>query len=114
MSSTRTPSNAPPITLASPRYRIVLGDVNDPETWGEIEVQAITRDLQAAEGLFIRHKWGKPQEQPLKMTVVSAYFAAVRAGLITGSWDEFERSYLEVSEAGADAVPPTPGEPEPA
>lgn len=98
-----------PITLKSPRYRVVLGDVDDPASWQEVEVQALTRDIQMAEGLFAKHKWGKPTDQPIKITAVSAYFALRRSGAIepTTSWDAFEQSYLEVTEAGVDEVDPT-------
>lgn len=98
-----------PITLSSPRYRVVMGDFNDPDTWQEVEVQALTRDLQMAEGLFAKHKWGKPSDQAIKLTAVSAYYAMRRCGLIeqTTSWEAFEQSYLEVTEAGVDEVDPT-------
>jgi hypothetical protein len=104
-----------PITLRSPRYRVVLGDVDEPDTWVELEAQAITRDLQAAETLFARHKWGKPSDQAIKLTSVAAYYALRRTGQITGSWDEFEASYLEVSEAEVhDRVDPSLPAPDPA
>lgn len=96
-----------PITLKSPRYRVVLGDPDDPESWQELEVQALTRDLQMAEGLFARHKWGKPMDQAIKMTAVSAYYALRRTGQIDGSWESFEQTYLEVSEVDVDEVDPT-------
>lgn len=102
------------IRLNSPRYRVVVGDPENPDTWTELEVQAITPDLTAAESLFIRHKWGKPIESPLKLTAVSAYYALKRTGQIEGSWDQFEAGYIEVGEAGSDAIPPTLPEPAPA
>lgn len=97
------------ITLSSPRYRVVLGDVDDPGTWVELEVQALTRDIAAAEQLFLRRKWGKPTDAPIKITAVSAYYALLRAQLIepATTWEQFEASYLEVGEAGVDEVGPT-------
>lgn len=96
-----------PVTLKSPRYRLVVGDDTDPSTWAELEVQAITRDMQMAEGLFARHKWGKPDTQPIKFMATAAYYALRRTGQIEGSWESFEQSYLEITEAGAEDVDPT-------
>jgi hypothetical protein len=98
-----------PITLNSPKYRVVLGDPADPATWSEHEVQAITRDIQNAEALFVRHKWGNPANQPIKITAVAAFYALVRSGQIDAgtSWPQFEANYLEVSEAGSEQVGPT-------
>jgi hypothetical protein len=97
------------ITLKSPRYRVVLGDVDDPDTWTELEVQAITPDLTRAEEVFARRKWGRPGDSAIKVTVLSAYFALLRSGLIERgtSWEDFEGSYLEVGEVGVDEVGPT-------
>jgi hypothetical protein len=100
------------IHLNSPRYRVVFGDPEDETTWTEVEVQAITRDLQQAESLFVRHKWGKPADQPFRLTAASAYFALKRSGRIEGTWDDFENGYLEVGVAGVDAVDPTQPAPE--
>lgn len=101
-----------PIKLNSPRYRVIIGDADDPDTWQALEVQAITRDLAAAETLFIRHKWGKPSEAAIKLTSVAAYYALKRTGQISGSWEEFENDYLEVGEAGVDVISPTDRDPE--
>lgn len=95
------------IKLNSPRYRVVLGDVENPDTWQALEVQAITPDLTAAESLFIRHKWGKPTDSPMKLVSVSAYFALRRSGVIEGSWEAFEAGLLEVGEAEIESIPPT-------
>jgi hypothetical protein len=99
--------SAPPITLSSPRYRVILGDPEQPDTWRALEVQAITRDMQGAEELFARHKWGKPQDQPIRMVAVSAYLALRRSGQIEGSWDDFDAAYLDVDQVSVDAIPPT-------
>jgi len=96
-----------PVTLQSPRYRVVVGGVADASTWQELEVQALTRDLASAESLFAKRKWGAPNEQPIKLTAVAAYQALLRSGQIQGSWDQFEAQYLEVTEAGSDRVDPT-------
>ena len=96
-----------PVTLTSPRYRVVLGDPDDEATWQEVEVQALTRDIQHAEQMFVQRRWGKPADQPVKITAVAAYCALLRKGLISGTWEEFEQSYLEVGEAGSDEIPPT-------
>lgn len=96
-----------PISLQSPRYRVVVGNPDESATWQELEVQALTRDLASAEQLFSKRKWGAPAEQPIKLTAVSAYMALIRTGQIQGSWDQFEQQYLEVTEAGSDRVDPT-------
>lgn len=96
------------VTLSSPRYRVVLGDWSDPDTWVDHEVQAIGRDLQMAETLFAKHReWGKYTDQGVKLTAVAAFYACKRTGVFAGNWDEFENSYLEVTEAGAVEVGPT-------
>lgn len=101
-----------PIKLSSPRYRVVLGDAENPDTWQALEVQAITPDLAAAEALFVRHKWGKPAESAIKLTSVAAYYALKRTGQIDGSWEDFAAAYLEVGEAGVDVISPTDRDPE--
>lgn len=102
------------VRLQSPRYRVVIGDIDDPDGWTELEVQALTRDLTAAEAVFVRHKWGKPQDSPMRFSAVAVWSALRRTGAIEGSWEAFEQSYLEIGEAGSDAVPPTLPEPDPA
>jgi hypothetical protein len=97
-----------PIKLSSPRYRVILGDPEDPDTWAELEVQSITRDIASAETLFANHKsWGKPLDSAIKLTAVSSFYALIRTGQITGSWDAFESTLIEVTQAGVDAVDPT-------
>jgi hypothetical protein len=95
------------VRLTSPRYRVVLGDVDDPDTWTEVEVQAITRDLTTAEAVLFRQKLGKPQDSPIRFTAIAAWAALRRTGVIEGTWEQFEAGYLEIGEAGADAIPPT-------
>lgn len=96
-----------PVTLQSPRYRVVVGDPEQPDTWQELTVQALTRDLADAEQLFGKRKWGSPGDMPIKLTAVSAFCALRRTGQIQGTWDQFEAQYLEVTEDGSDAVGPT-------
>jgi hypothetical protein len=88
----------PPIRLNTPRYRIVLGDPEDPATWTELFVQAIGRDLQHAETLFHRRRWGSPQHAAIKFQAASAYYALKRTGAVEGEWEAFESEYLEVSD----------------
>lgn len=104
----------PNVTLRSPKYRVVLGDPDNPETWQEIEVQAITRDLTAAEEVFGRHKWGKAQDSPMRFSAVAVWCALRRTGIISESWEAFEAGYVEIGEAGSDAATPTPGALDPA
>lgn len=110
-----------PIKLSTPRFRVVLGDADAPDTWAELIVQAIGRDLQAAETLFHRRKWGAPTSQAIKFQAAAAYYALRRTGRIEGEWEQFEGAYLEVSEAdddgddadSGDGVGPTVPAPEP-
>lgn len=102
-----------PIKLNSPRYRVVFGDPEDPDTWEALEVQSISRDIAAAETLFGTHKsWGKMLDSPIKLTAVSAFYALIRTGQISGTYDAFNERLIEVSTAGDDAADPTPPEPE--
>lgn len=106
------------VKLSSPRFRVVLGDVDDEASWQELRVQAIGRDLQAAETLFHRRKWGPAQSQAIKFQAAAAYYALRRTGAIEGEWEAFEAGYLEVGEddesgdgSGDDEVGPTPEAP---
>lgn len=101
------------IKLTTPHYRVVFGDPEDPDTWTELDVQAITRDITAAETLWSQRHWGKMLDSPVKAMAVSAYFALRRTGQIEGEWDSFEAAYIDIDQVGADAVDPTPPEVEP-
>jgi hypothetical protein len=93
---------------------VILGDPEDPDSWSELEVQSITRDIASAETLFANHKsWGKPLDSAIKLTAVSAFYALIRTGQITGSWDAFETSFIEVSQVETTTVDPTPPELDP-
>jgi hypothetical protein len=102
-------------TLNSPRYRIVLGDWSDPDTWQPHEIQTIGRDMQMAETLFARHKqWGKVGDAPIRFQQVIAFYAMKRTGAYAGTFDQFEAAVLEVLEADdpdgeGEAVPTLPG-----
>lgn len=102
-------------TLNSPRYRIVLGDWADPETWVSHEIQTIGRDMQMAETLFARHKqWGKVGDAPIRFQLVIGYYATKRTGTYAGTFDQFEGDVIEVLEAEdpdgeGEAVPTRPG-----
>jgi hypothetical protein len=97
-----------PIKLTTPHYRVVFGDPDDPETWTEVEVQSITRDITAAETLWGVKHWGKMLDSPVKAMAVSAYYALRRTGQIEGDWDSFEAAYLDIDQVAADVVDPTP------
>lgn len=98
----------PAPTLNSPTLRVVLGDWADESTWTDHEVKVIGRDMQMAEQLFARHKpWGKAIDSPIKFQAVMAFYAIKRAAGYTGSWDQFEAEYLEVTEVDSDEVGPT-------
>lgn len=105
-----------PIRLSTPRFRVVLGEADNPDTWQELTVQAIGRDLQAAETLFHRRKWGPASGQAIRFQAAAAFYALRRTGQVEGEWEAFEAGYLEVSDAddsddtvgdGGDMVGPT-------
>lgn len=91
-----------PVKLSTPRYRVILGDADDPATWAQLTVQAIGRDMMAAETLFHRRKWGTPSTAAIRFTAVSAYYALRRTGQIDGEWEAFDAQCLEVTNADAD------------
>jgi hypothetical protein len=107
------------ITLSSPKFRVVLGDPNDPndeDAWQEVEVQSMTRDIAAAEQLFRQRKWGPTTEQGIRMMAVTAWQALRRNHLIdaTTSWERFEASYVDLEAVEDDDAEegPTPPAPE--
>lgn len=93
-----------PVKLTTPRFRIVLGDPEESDSWVELTVQAIGVDMQMAEAQFKRHGWGAFTEQPLRYQALVAWFAARRRGLIADTYEEFEGSYLEVSRLDTEEV----------
>ena len=101
-------SKSKPIKLNSPKYKVVFGDPEDDETWTELDVQAITRDITAAETMFATSRWGKMLDSPVKAMAVSAYFALRRTGRIEGDWASFEAAYIDIGQVEVEAVDPTP------
>lgn len=98
------------VQLKSPLLRVVLGDVNDPDTWTEHEVRVLGRDMQATEELLAKLKRGALGENAITGQAMFAYFALRRVGAIEPglSWAGFQDVYLEVTQAGEDAaVDPT-------
>lgn len=95
------------VTLSSPQLRVVLGNPADPDTWAEVEVQTMTRDLAAAETLFGQRKWGKVADHSIKFLAAAAYYALRRTGQVDGSWDDFDASWIEVTEVEATESDPT-------
>lgn len=97
------------ITLSTPRLTIVLGDPERPESWEQLEVQTIGRDIQAAEELLGKLKRGTFGDNPITAQTMLAYFAARRSGLIPAgtTWPEFQELYLEVKQAETSEPGPT-------
>ncbi len=100
------------IKLKSPRYRVVLGDVDDPDTWEEFEVQAIGADQVRAESIFARRKWGQINDFRVKFADLSAWCALTRTGQLDATWEQFQDLYIEVTGAEddeeGDTVPTRP------
>lgn len=102
------------ITLSSPRLRVILGDVDNPESWTAHDVQTIGRDTVAAETLFGVQKIGRPIDHPVRSLAAMAYFGLVRTGRYSGPFDAFETEYIEIAPIGADVAYPSEAVPAPA
>lgn len=89
-----------PIRLSSPRFRVVFGDRNDPDTWDADEVQSIGADMRLAESLFAKHRkqWGTPQDRPMHFQLVLAWYAMRNLGRYEGPLEQFETEVLELTD----------------
>ncbi|HXJ64920.1 MAG TPA: hypothetical protein VNN79_14285 [Actinomycetota bacterium] len=102
------------IELKSPRLRVVIGDVELPDTWQEYEVQTMGRDQTRAESLLAKNKLGTAQQNPIKLADLTAWAALVRTGQIDLTWNQFLATYIEVTggdddeESGAVPTRPAP------
>lgn len=102
------------IKLSSPRYAVVLGDLNDPQSWEKIEtVQVLSVDLMRAELIMQRNKT-KPTDLPIRFGAIGAWAALTRTGVVTGSFDAFlerlvDLEGLDQTDAGPTLPAPEPG-----
>jgi hypothetical protein len=92
-----------PVVLKSTRWRLVLGDPNDPEnseSWAELEAQARSADEIRAEAMFRRNKgWGTIADSPLTFQQVQMWAALIRTNQIARdtTFDAFRAGLVEWS-----------------
>lgn len=101
------------IKLTSPKLAIVTGDPDDDSTWEEFEVQTIGRDSIMAETLGGVQKWGRVQDHSMRYLSAMGYYAMMRRGAFSGSYEDFENATIEIRPVGADNAFPTVTGPEP-
>lgn len=90
--------------LSIPRLRVLPAD---GEPW---EVQAYNPDLMLWERTAAQHRWPPIKQAPFTWMTFLAWAASRRTGRIpqTLTWEQFAATVLEVTDAGAAAVDPTP------
>ena len=98
-------------SLTAYRFKVILGNPDDPSTLIEHDVTAYGRDIQKVEALFADRKYGPTEARPITAAVAAVYFACLRTGVFAGTFDDFEKAYVEVS--GDEPVKVFPTEPEP-
>ena len=103
------------IELSSPRLRVVMGDVELPDTWEEIIVQTVGRDRSRAEQMIAWSKWGKIDEGNIfRLQELMGWYALTRSRRIPEmEFDTFLDAYLEIEVLDEDSVRPTPPGPAP-
>lgn len=107
-----------PVVLKSARWRIVLGDPNDPDNeaaWNELEVQARSADEIRAEGLFRRNKsWGSITDSPITWQHVQMWSGLIRTHQIGAdtTFDAFRAGLIEWEVLDEDDEAPTQPAPE--
>lgn len=93
--------------LTTYRFRVFVGDADDPT---ETVVHGVGRDVQRAESMFADRGWGATTSRPMTSAAVVSYFAMLRTGKFSGTWEEFENSYLAIEPVEeVNAVPTVPG-----
>jgi len=98
--------------LTTYRFLVWFGDAENPELQTSQLVHAVGRDIQKTEEFFANQGWGNSQSRPMTAAAVTCYFGLQRSHRFTGSWEEFEASYLSVEPV--DQVTATPTEAAPA
>lgn len=100
------------IKLSSPRYAVVLGDPEDPETWQRIDsVQVLSIDLMRAEAIMARAKQ-KPGELPIRFGAIGVWSALARSRQIEGDFEAFHHQLIDLEGLEAVEAVPTPPAPE--
>jgi hypothetical protein len=93
---------------------VLFGDPEDPESITEQIVHGIGRDVQTSEALFAQRGWGKVTDRPMTSAAVVAWAGLRRTGKFTGTFDEFESTYLAVEPVEEVTATPTELAPAPA
>lgn len=97
--------------LSSPRYAVILGDPDNPDSWARIDsVQVLSVDLMRAEAIMQRAKQ-KPMDLPIRFGAIGAWAALTRRGEITGDFDAFAAQLVDLE--GIEAPEATPTVPAP-
>ena len=97
--------------LTTYRFRVFGGDADaDPN---EIVVHGVGRDVQRTEQLFADRGWGSTTARPMTSAAAVCYFAMLRRGDFSGSWEEFENWYLAIEPVESVTANPTAPEREP-
>lgn len=103
-----------PIKLSTARLTATIGDVNDPATWRQFEVQTTNLDNIHAENELVKSKRGSIQDHPILLTTMMAYFALKRTKQIaSGTYADFEAGCIDIESVEGDDVDPTPEVPDP-
>ena len=100
--------------LTTYRFRVWFGDPEDPDNATEMLVHGVGRDIQKTEEFFATNKWGDTQSRPMTAAAVTAWHGLQRSGRFTGTWEEFENSYLAVEPVEQVVSTPTGAVPAPA
>lgn len=100
-------SNSTP-RLTTFRFRVWMGNPDNPE---EFIIHGVGRDVQKTEEFFADKGWGNTTSRPMTAAAVTTYFALRRAKRFTGSWEEFEESYLSVEPVESVQASPTEAAP---
>lgn len=75
-----------------------------------LEVQSKTADYILWEKTAKQHKWGTLSENPALWEAFIGWAACKRAGLYSGSWDQWQQD-IEMVDAEQIERDPTPGDP---
>jgi hypothetical protein len=90
--------------LRSPLFHVVMDD------GGEWDIQSRNSDLVAWDDTARIHRWGGPNDSPMKWSSFVAWHGSKREGLTALSFDQFVAAALDVYVVTPDVVmdPTTP------
>ena len=84
--------------MSAPRLTTYTFEVfgGDPESPAQFTVHSVGRDVQRVETAFADKRWGATQDRPMTAAAMASYYAMMRTGQFSGTWDQFEAWYLSV------------------